>query len=421
MARSRVRGGLAGILVVAAALGIGACTGGDDSSGSGTELTWVVAVQRGGSFEASAARCSEESGGKYNIKVELLPLQADAQREQLVRRLGAEDPSIDIIGMDVIWTAEFANAGWVREWTGPLAEEATRNRFKSSIETASYEGKLYGAPYNANPELLFYRKDLVPKPPATWAEMIEEAQRLDSSIALQANRYEGLVVWFNSLLQSAGTEVLSGPTTVDLAQGPTEEALSVMGAVARDAPASGFDTSNESTAAAAFESGESAFQINYTFAPASAAENAPDIAKDMGVAPYPAVVEGMPARPPLGGFNLGVSSYSENPELAFEAAACIAGPENQITVAELDGLPPSDQTLYTNPKVEAAFEGFAPLVKEALDNSAPRPLTPAYTDLSLAIQRALHPAGKIDPDDPAPVYDDLREKVEEAVKREGLL
>ncbi len=400
---------------------VAGCTGSDDAGGQGTEVTWFVAVQRGGSFEASAERCSEQSNGRYQVKVELLPLEADAQREQLVRRLGAEDPSIDVIAMDVIWTAEFANAGWVRPWTGKLAEEAKKDRFESTIETASFEGELYGAPYNANPELLFYRKDLTPKPPATWEEMIEEAKRLDSSIALQADRYEGLVVWFNSLLQSAGTEVLKDAETVDLAQKPTEEALSIMGSVARDAPAPGFETSNESTAASAFESGESAFQLNYTFAPASVGENAPDIAKNLGIAPYPAVSEDRPARPPLGGFNLGVSSFSENPELAFEAAACIAGPENQITVAELDGLPPSAESLYTNPKVEKAFDGFAPLVKEALDNSAPRPLTPAYTDLSLAIQRALHPPGKIDPADPTPVYEDLREKVEQAVKREGLL
>ena len=53
------------------------------------------------------------------IKPEFLPTDASQQREQLVRRLGAEDSSIDIIGMDVIWTGEFANAGWVEEWTGP--------------------------------------------------------------------------------------------------------------------------------------------------------------------------------------------------------------------------------------------------------------------------------------------------------------
>ena len=95
-------------------------------------------------------------------------------------------------------------------------------------------------------------------------------------------------------------------------------------------------------------------------------------------------------------------------------------PESQLTATELDGLPPSNQTLYTDPVVTTAFPGFAPLVKQSIDDAAPRPLTPAYTDLSLAIQRALHPPDKINPEDVGSVYDELREAVEEAVKREGL-
>ena len=108
---------------------------------------------------------------------------------------------------------------------------------------------------------------------------------------------------------------------------------------------------------------------------------------------------GEPSRPPLGGFNIGVSEFSEQPDLAFEAAKCINSPESQLKATELDGLPPSNQTLYTDPVVTGAFEGFAPLVKQSIDDAAPRPLTPAYTDLSLAIQRALHPPDKINPED----------------------
>ena len=48
-------------------------------------------------------------------------------------------------------------------------------------------------------------------------------------------------------------------------------------------------------------------------------------------------------------------------------------------------------------------------------------MTPAYTDVSLAIQRALHPVGKIDPEDVGTVYDELFDKLELAVNREGLL
>ncbi len=48
-------------------------------------------------------------------------------------------------------------------------------------------------------------------------------------------------------------------------------------------------------------------------------------------------------------------------------------------------------------------------------------MTPAYTDLSLAIQSALHPIGDIDPDEVTDAYEELQDYVEQAVKREGLL
>ena len=68
-------------------------------------------------------------------------MDADPQREQLVRRLGAEDSSVDLIGMDIPWTAEFANAGWLRPYTGALAE-VSKDAFDSAVEAASFEGKL---------------------------------------------------------------------------------------------------------------------------------------------------------------------------------------------------------------------------------------------------------------------------------------
>ena len=63
----------------------------------------------------------------------------------------------------------------------------------------------------------------------------------------------------------------------------------------------------------------------------------------------------------------------------------------------------------------------ADLVRESIETAGPRPVTPAYQDVSLAIQSALHPPTRIDPDDPGPAYDELKDKVEQGVKREGLL
>lgn len=406
-----------------AVAGLSACGGGSDSSGS-RELTFFVAIQPGGTIEEVSKRCSKESGGKYTITPEFLPTDASQQREQLVRRLGAEDSSIDIVGMDVIWTGEFANAGWVEEWTGAQKKAVTENVFPNVIETASFEDKLYAAPFNTNTQLLWYRKDLVKQPPKTWDEMIEQAEGLKEAgtIQVQANRYEGYMVFVNALIESAGTQILSGPEEVALEEGPTEKALEVIGRLANGSAAPpSLSTSDEDSARLAFEAGESAFMTNYTFAYASAQAEAPDIGKKMGFARFPQVDPNKPSKPPLGGFNLAVSAFSENKDVAFEAVECLSGKESQKTAVELDGLPPSRSDLYTDKVVTEAYPGFAELVKESIESSGPRPTTPAYQDVSLAVQRSLHPPNKIDPEDTESVFDELKENVEDAVKREGLL
>jgi multiple sugar transport system substrate-binding protein len=412
---------LAATVVLAATLA--GCTA-ESGGGKGTELTFFVFNEPSGAYQKAAAKCSEDSGGKYTISFEFLPAQADAQREQLVRRLGAEDDSIDIIGMDVIWTAEFANAGWIEPWTGAQKRQVTKNVFDSVIEAASFEGQLYAAPFTSNTQLLWYRKDRVDDAPRTWDEMISAAEKIgsDGLIQVQGNRYEGFTVWATAMIESAGAQVLDGPTTVALQQAPTERALEAMGQYAQSsAVPPDVDTATEDTTRLSFESGASSFMLNYPFVYPSAKENAPDVFKQMAPARYPAVDAGKPSRPPLGGINLGISAYSPNKELAFEAAACLVQPANQVTAAVDGGLPPTRQDLYGTKEIDGAYPGFADIVEESIDAAAPRPVTPAYTDVSLAIQRALHPVDKIDPDDVSSVYDDLRDKLELAVKREGLL
>jgi len=399
--------------------------GGGDGGGGATTLNWFVQIQPGGSFQEVAKRCEQESKGRYEINLELLPTDASQAREQLVRRLGAKDSTIDVLGMDVVWTAEFANAGWLSEFPAQEGRQVTKGVFDSVVDTATFENKLYGAPFNSNTQLLWYRTDEIKKAPTTWDQMIDEAENIGPDgglIQVQANQYEGFTAWFNALLESAGGHILSGPETVDLPEGPTDEALEVMGTLGNSSVAApDIDTSTEDTARLGFEAGASAFMVNYTFAYASAQANAPDVAKNMGFAPYPRVVENHPSRPPLGGFNLGVSAYSDNTDLAFEAAACMSGPDSQLTATELDGLPPSNEALYKDKVVKKAYPGFADLVQRSIDNAGPRPATPAYQDVSLAIQRSLHPPSSIDPNDVTSSYDELRSDLEDAVKREGLL
>lgn len=410
------------VFLAAALAGVVLTACGGSSSGP-PQLTFFVAIQPGGTIEATAERCTKEAHGKYTIKPELLPNDATQAREQLVRRLGAKDSSIDIIGLDVILTSEFANAGWIAPWSGKQKAEASKNVFPSVLKTASFEGELYATPFNTNTQLLWYRKDLVPKPPRTWDQMIEVAEELPEAgqIQVQAERYEGYTVWVNALIESAGTSILKGPEEVELQQKPTEEALEVIGRLAHSSAASPeLPTSNEDSARLAFEGGKAAFMTNYTFAFASAKENAPEINENMGAAPFPRV-NSNPAKPPLGGFNLAVSAYSSHQRQAFEAALCLSGEKSELTAVELDGLPPSHENLYTNPVVKKAYPGFAELVREEVEAAGPRPVTPAYQDVTSAIQRALHPPESIPAENVEGKYEELKEDLEEAVKREGLL
>jgi multiple sugar transport system substrate-binding protein len=328
--------------------------------------------------------------------------------------------------MDVIWTGEFANAGWLDPVPESIRDAVTKKVFASVLETASFDDTLYAAPIWSNTQLLWYRKDRVKKPPRTWEEMIREARRLGPNqglIEVQANFYEGLTVWATTMIESAGSPILAGPTEVALEQGPTEQALSVMAELSRSPVADpSVTTSNEDTARLGFETGQAAFMVNYPFVFPSAEENAPDVAKVMRAAKYPRVVPDRESAPPLGGINLGVSAFSENPDLAWEAVECLIQPQNQLEIASKGGLPPVRTDLYERKAIDKVYPGFADLIRSSIQTATPRPSeSPAYQDLTLAIQRAIHPTDDIDPQDPTPTYEDLVDKLNQAVDREGVL
>ena len=357
----------------------------------------------------------------YTIDIALLPTDADQQREQLVRRLAAGDDSIDIIGMDVIWTAEFAEAGWILPWPHEARARIISGRLRPAVESATYENRLQAAPFTTNTQLLWYRTDRIAAPPATWKEMIEQAESLGDkgTIQAQGERYEGLTVFFTSLLASAGSEILSSDgRSVSLATEPTTQALRIMKMLA-DSPASdpSLATSREDQARLAFEKGNSTFMINYTFVWPSARRNAPSVADNMGWARWPAVEKDRASRVAIGGLNLGVGAYTSHPELAFEAAECLASEENQRMAAELGGLPPTIIKLYNDPVVRSTFP-FADTLLATLKDAVQRPRTPLYNDISLAVSRTLHPLNEIQP---RKDVERLKRAVKRALHSKGLL
>lgn len=407
----RILGGLTIILA-----GLAAC--GREEPAGPPVLDWYVFQEPSGAFEEAARRCVTAAQGAYRIRIVPLPADADQQREQLARRLAAGDSSIDLIGMDVIWTAEFAEAGWILPWPDTLAATAMAGRFPATIRTARYKNRLRASPFTTNVQLLWYRTDRVPAPPRTWDEMIDRAEALGARIQVQGERYEGLTVFFASLLASAGGRILEDGERVALEPEPTRQVLTLMQRLAASPAADpALSTAREDQARLAFEAGGSAFMVNYPFVWPSARRNAPEIAAHMGWARWPAVTPNRPSRVALGGTHLAVAAHSRHPDPAFRAATCLAGEDSQRLAAERGGLPPTLEPLYDEAGIRRAFP-FADLLRETLRDAVERPQTPLYNDVSLAIGRTLHPLKSIEPHRDA---ERLRAAVERALRSEGLL
>ncbi|MEU2994392.1 ABC transporter substrate-binding protein [Streptomyces griseoincarnatus] len=399
-----------------------AACGGDDESSRPT-LNWYNFPDDSGALQEAADRCSRESGGRYRIDYNKLPRAADGQRQQLVRRLAAEDDSLDILGLDVTWAAEFAEARWIKEWTGENRRRATEGTLDVPLQTATWKGKLYAVPYNTNIQLLWYREDLVPEPPTTWAEMLDMSRDLARQgkphyVEIQGAQYEGLTVWFNSLINSAGGSILNPSATEPSLGPPAVRAASIMRDLARS-PAADPSLPNqmEDQNRLAMESGVAAFEINYPFVYPSMKSNNPTLFKNFRWAVYPRVDADRPSRPTIGGIDLAVSAYSRHPDLAFGAALCLRDRENQLNAALKGGLPPTLRALYDEPDFMKEYP-FSREVLTSLESASVRPLTPAYQNVSIAVSHTLSPPSDIQPESDVST---IREQIDEALRSEGVI
>jgi multiple sugar transport system substrate-binding protein len=395
------------------ALSLGGCGVGADEGGGGPRaINWYVFNEPGGSYQEAVDDCNKQAGDRFTINYVKLPNIADQQRELLVRRLAAEDTDIDLMGLDVIWTAEFAEAGWLKPWEGERRRVAEEGKLEGPLETVSYQDRIWAIPFTSNTQLLWYRKDRVEAPPEdfTWDEMIDQAAENGKAIEVQAAQYEGLTVWINSLIAGAGGQLVNeeGEAQVDESAARAAEIERKLATSAAAPP--GMSTNREDQARIGFEEDRSDYQVNYTFIYPSAAEVGEDFQKKIGWARYPRTDKDTPSRPPLGGINIGVSEFTRNPDLAFEAAECLASGDHQAIAAEKGGLPPTTESVYEDERVTKAFP-FADELRESIDNAAPRPVTPAYSDISLAIQKSFHPPEAVEPGGTA---DKLRTRMERA-------
>jgi multiple sugar transport system substrate-binding protein len=410
LVRDRRPWSLAAVVAIAAAL-LAGCGG---AQAGGNTLTWYINPDNGAQSRL-AKKCTDESGGRYRIQTSTLPTAADAQREQLVRRLGAKDSSIDFMSLDPPFTAEFANAGYLRPFTDAEAGALRKGVLDAPLQSAIWKDKLVAAPFWANTQLLWYRKSAVRKlgvnptaPDFTWDQMIDAAARARMKIGAQGARYEGFMVWVNALVQSAGGSVLTNneagrdaEASIDSPAG-RRAARIIRKFATSPVAAPALSTALEEESRTTFQSDQGAFMVNWPYVWAAMQEG---IAKgqldkkllaDVGWARYPRMSSNQESKPPLGGIHLAISRYGRHRDLAVAAVQCLTTAESQKQNMLDSGNPVANGEVYDDPDIIKKYP-MASLIRESINAAGPRPLTPYYTDVSAAIQRSWHPPGSVTP------------------------
>jgi multiple sugar transport system substrate-binding protein len=421
-ARSRFRVLIAAGGGAVLASGLLAACGTSSASTGPVTLNFYNFPDPSGAVQSAADNCTTASHGRYRIIYNKLQNAADQQRLQMARRLAAHDGSMDILGLDVTWEAEFAQAGWIRPWSGALKQQAIAGTLAGPLKTAIWRGQLVAVPYNSNTQLLWYRSDLVKKPPATWAQMFADAQALAKQgkphlIEIQGAQYEGVVVWFNTLVASSGGSILNATSTQAKLGPPAVRALSIMKTLASSSsvdPSLGVQMEDQNRLA--MEAGTAAFELNYPYVYPSMKADNPKLFKVFKWAPYPSVTPGTRAKVTIGGIDLAVSSYSPHPQLAMQAVLCLRNAENQLTAAVKGGLPPTLASVYNNPQMQGPYP-FRKLILQQVNNGSVRPKTPLYQVVSVAISHLVSPPSSINPPS---TEQNLRTQINNALTGKGL-
>ncbi|TGB15262.1 ABC transporter substrate-binding protein [Streptomyces sp. MZ04] len=389
-----------GLLVIAVILSGYAASGtrSDTARGDGRgPLTLATAGDLTGYLGPLLEGWNRTHPGEKVTLVEL-PDSADETHAQMTTDLRSGDSRFDVLNIDVAWTSEFAAAGWI----SPLRRDGfpLKSFLPPVVDTATYDGKLYAVPYVTNAGLLLYRKDVLAKegiePPRTWAELERAARTVAPKYGLdgyagQFLPYEGLTVNAAEAVYSAGGTILGDEgERVTVNSAAAREGIGFLARGVREGwiPKKAL-TYKEEESRQAFQDGRLLFLRNWPYAYVSASGEKSEVAGKIGAVPLPG--SDGPGTSVLGGSNLAVSSHARHPDSAARLLAYLTGEKVQRQVLTRGALPPVRAALYQDPGLIRRFP-YLPTLRASVLAAAPRPKSPRYDQVSLAVQAAVHDA-----------------------------
>ena len=410
--------GLAG----AAMLGSAACGGGGGDGGNIIFTYGATGTEDLRTVEELVNRFNENNEQGIQVEFERRSEITDEYFRSLVSdfEAGAEPP-VDVIAGDVIWSAEFARNNWIEDLSGRMYSDGwlqVPDAFlRAPLSTVSYQNQLWGVPWFTDVGVLYYRQDLLEEAglgdaPATWsglkdiANQVKEQAGTQFGYVFQGGDYEGGVVNGLEYVWNAGGQVLSGnistsapgtPVVLDpnfvaidtesSIQGLSTERSMVADNVAPQEVADFTETDSND----AFRAGNAVFQRGWPFMYATFGTDDSQISQDqVGVASLPADEEGQTSWSCLGGWNMYMSSSSQNKDAAWEFIKFMTAPEQQRFRALEGSFLPTLNSLYEDQEILNQVP-VVDLVRDTVrDNARSRPVTPYYSIISSRLASGFH-------------------------------
>ena len=409
------------VIAVAAALG---CAG--DTDAPGTVVTFPASAV-GAEAELLRRQLNRFMAERPGIRVipRETPDAADQRHQLYVQWLnaGASDP--DILQLDVIWTPEFAAAGWILPLDGFVADPDAF--FPATVAANTWDGVLYALPWFVDVGMLYWRTDLLDSEPASLAELASQAEEARKRAGLpygfvwQGARYEGLVTVFLEHLGGFGGRIMDERGAIVVDSDAALDALNYMRDqvyAAGNVPRAALTWQEEQTRFV-FQNGQAVFMRNWPYAYPLMQDSAESrVAGKFAVAPMPGAPGGAPTAA-LGGSQLAINANTEHPEAAYAVIEYLTRPEQMMERAQVVGQFPTLPALYERIELANALAIPPEQARRIIERAVPRPVTPVYTQLSEILQIWLHRA-LTGQEEPAAALSNAAREMQRLLEKVGL-
>jgi multiple sugar transport system substrate-binding protein len=341
----------------------------------------------------------QEQHPEIRVELRQTPDASDQRHQLYVQWLNAHASDPDVLQLDVVWTAEFAAAGWIL----PLDRfrPDTADFFPATVRANRWKGTLYALPWFVDVGMLYYRTDLMAAPPRTFQDLTRLAAEGKPRTAAphygflwQGARYEGLVCVFLEHLGGFGGRIMDNEGRVVVDSEAGVRALTYLRDAIRAAGVSpeAVLTWQEEQTRFGFQNGQAVFLRNWPYASALMQDRKESaVAGRFAATVMPAAPGGTPTGA-LGGSQLAINAHSDQPEASYRVVEFLTRPEQMLERAQAVGQFPPRRSLFERKELAESLAVPPAEARRIIDAAVPRPVTPVYAELSEILQIWLHRA-----------------------------